>query len=273
MVYAKVSTGFRSGGFNGRPSQPGLPFSFAPEELSEYEIGFKGTLLDDSLRWNTALYMNETDDKQFSVLAAAEGASAPTAITTNAGKAEAQGLETELTYLVGEYWSIAATYAYIDAEIKSQEAVDPVTLEFGDVPDNLLPNVTYVPEHEWTLSLNYDRDFANMNVRGTAMYHWVDERIHNTESADFIAYSTSFTQAQAEAWQDASTTDAFGTLNLNVILTTLDERYSVSLWGKNVLDERAQQSSVAFILDPFYSYSTATYNEPRTWGVTLKANF
>src|SRR5690606_843391 len=42
MAYGKVSTGFRSGGFNGRPVGAGLPVNFGPEELTEYEIGIKG---------------------------------------------------------------------------------------------------------------------------------------------------------------------------------------------------------------------------------------
>lgn len=275
LVYGKVSTGFRSGGFNGRPLGAGLPFSFDPEEIIEYELGIKADLLDGQLRWNTAIYTNETSDKQFSVLALATGSTTPSAVTKNAGDAESKGLETEFTYLFNDNWSLSGSYAYIDAQFTSLIAFDSTLGKDAEVSANRLPNILYVPENEWTLSLNYDKDYASFNLRATATYHWIDEMYGNTESPAEIEHASggAISEAQAKDWEDATTTDAYGTLNLNAIFTTLDDKYSVSLWGKNVLDERAVQSSVAFILNPYYAYGNVSYTQPRTWGVTVKASF
>lgn len=279
MVYAKFSTGFRSGGFNGRPVGAGLPLSFAPEELEEFELGLKGDFLDNRLRWNTALFSNTTTDKQYSVLAVPVGVSAtPASITKNAGESEAKGFETEFTYLLNENWNLSGSYAFIDAEVTSLIAYNPVSGMDEEVDANRRPQTQFIPENEWTLSVNYDQEFDAFNLQGTATYHWIDEMYGSPESAEEIvavssASATPFTLAQAQEWVDAGTSDAHGTLNLNLTISTLDDKYSASLWSKNVLDERAQQSSINFILAPFYSYATATYTQPRTFGVTLKAKF
>ena len=81
------------------------------------------------------------------------------------------------------------------------------------------------------------------------------------------------TLEEAKEWQKGHTTDAFGTLNLSVTLATLDDRYSATFWGKNVLDERKKQNSIGFIADGFYEYANITWSEPMTWGVTVRANF
>src|SRR5690606_18878080 len=94
LVYAKASTGYRAGGFNSRGSNDpnAVPFTFDPEELIEYEIGLKGDFLDGRLRWNTAVYMNQTDDKQFTVLIPNPIPNVPPGTANkNAGEAQSRG--------------------------------------------------------------------------------------------------------------------------------------------------------------------------------------
>src|SRR5690606_29354520 len=179
MVYGKVSTGFRAGGFNGRGlDDPNASLVFDPEELIEYELGLKGDFLDGKLRWNTAIYTNETSDKQFTVLVQNSTPGAPPGTNVrNAGEAEAKGFETEFTYLLSENWSLSGSYGYVDAEITSLVSFNPASGRVEALPSNRLPNVIRIPENEWTLSLNYDQEFDSLRVSGTAMYHWVDEMV------------------------------------------------------------------------------------------------
>ena len=273
MVYGKASTGFRAGGFNGRGVPAGVPFTYEPEEILEYELGLKGDFLEDTLRWNTAFYTNETTDKQYTTIFADQTTQTSATAVLNAGTTESKGLETELTYLLHENWSIAATYAYIDSEFTE--------LESGGmkVPDEELPITQFVPENQWSLSLNYDQEFSALRLSGTATYYWVDEMLGNDESAASIVAESAnlgvaaLTPAMAESFIDASTTDAYGLLNLNLTASTLDDKYSASLWVKNALDERKVQSTIGFISGQVYQYVRGTYTEPRMWGVTLNASF
>src|SRR5882757_5939724 len=58
LVYADAAQGFRDGGVNGGlPSgctDKGVPNKFEPDTLTNYEIGWKSTMLDNHLLWNGA---------------------------------------------------------------------------------------------------------------------------------------------------------------------------------------------------------------------------
>ena len=67
MVYASVSTGFRSDGAQPRPFTPGQQRVPVPaEELTSYEIGTKLDLLERRLRLNLALFTDKYDPRIFS---------------------------------------------------------------------------------------------------------------------------------------------------------------------------------------------------------------
>jgi iron complex outermembrane receptor protein len=274
MVYGKVSTGFRAGGFNGRGvNNPSVPFIFEPEEVTEYEVGFKADLLGGQLRWNTALYTNETTDKQFSVIYAVNGISGTSVL--NAGTAESKGLETEFTYLINDNFSLSGSYAYIDAEFTELVSAGV------PVPDSELPVTQFIPENQWSLALNYDQEFETFKVAATAAYTWIDEMRGNDASPENIYQESQrlarvaarLTREQAKGFVDAATTDAYGLLNLSATVSPLDDRYSLTLWVKNALDERKVQSTIGFVSGDAYQYVRGTVTEPRTWGVTGTINF
>ena len=274
LVYGKFSTGFRAGGFNGRGvANASVPFIFEPEELEEFEVGFKGDFLDGQLRWNTAVYMNETTDKQFTTIFAVGGISGTSIL--NAGAAESQGFETEFTYLINDNFSLSGSYSYIDAEVTEFESGGVA------VSEEELPTNQFIPENQWSLALNYDQEFSVYKVSATASYSWIDEMLGNDESASSIYAETQglarvaarLTQEQAEGFVEAGTSDAYGLLNLNATISPLDDRYSLTLWVKNALDERKVQSTIGFISGDAYQYVRGTVTEPRTWGVTATMNF
>src|SRR3546814_18622038 len=55
FVYAKTGGAAMAGGFNTRPTPPGLD-SFEPEKVKDVEIGFKGDFLDRRLRTNISAF-------------------------------------------------------------------------------------------------------------------------------------------------------------------------------------------------------------------------
>jgi iron complex outermembrane receptor protein len=91
LVYATYSTGFRPGGINRLGSLP----PYTPDFLTNYEVGWKTTWLDDTLRFNGALYYDQWKNFQFSFLG-------PNGLTEikNAGQASMKGIETDLNWLV-----------------------------------------------------------------------------------------------------------------------------------------------------------------------------
>jgi hypothetical protein len=173
-------------------------------------------------------------------------------------------------------WSVAGTWAYIDSKVT--KFVDDFDGDgsLSPRPDELIPLVMFAPENEWTLSLNYDQEFSNFRLAGTMMYHWIDEMYGNDKSTAEVYDEIStygLTYQDAAAYTKAHTSDAYGTVNINLTASTLDDLYSISLWGRNILDERAAANGIGFIAGNSYQYATVTHTEPLTWGVTLKANF
>ena len=58
LPYATVSTGFRSGGLNPQqePFEP-IPGAFAPDTLTNYEVGAKGRLFGGALDYQADVYL------------------------------------------------------------------------------------------------------------------------------------------------------------------------------------------------------------------------
>jgi iron complex outermembrane receptor protein len=274
MGYVKASTGFRAGGFNGRgvPSTA-YPFVYDPEEIIEYEVGVKADLLDGRLRWNTAVYSNETTDRQMTDIFTAAGTTTSSTVVNNAGKAEAKGFETEFVLALNDYWNLSGSYAYIDSQVTEQRRQDG-----SKIPSSELPIEQFIPENQWSLALNYDQEFSAYKLSGTVSYSWIDEIFGNDKSVQTIVDETArtsnpLTVAQARSFVDAATSDAFGLLNLSLTASPVDDLYSVTLWCRNALDERQVRSTIGFISGATYQYVRADYTEPRTWGVTVSAKF
>ena len=67
MIYASVATGYKAGGFNDFDPRTGQSAPYAPEELTAYEIGYKGEPLGN-LQFNSSAYYYDYSREQISSL-------------------------------------------------------------------------------------------------------------------------------------------------------------------------------------------------------------
>jgi iron complex outermembrane receptor protein len=152
LLYGTVSTGFRSGGFSLRGSALTPPFG--EEEVTAYELGYKGALLDDRLRLNLALFRNDYEDLQRTIVFFSPQFGS-LQITGNAASARIQGGEVEIVAEPFPGFVLTGAYGYTDADFKSFVGLD-VT---GDgVPDPELAaelDFVQVPKHSGSASANY----------------------------------------------------------------------------------------------------------------------
>jgi iron complex outermembrane receptor protein len=111
MVYATFSKGFRPGGVNRRGTFP----PYDADYLKNYEIGWKTTWLDNSLRFNGAVFLLDWDDFQFSFT----GENGLTNIT-NAGGARITGVETDIEWAATERLLIAGGLSVLDAKLRGE---------------------------------------------------------------------------------------------------------------------------------------------------------
>ena len=64
MFFFTYSEGFRPGGFN---RTAGVPTTYFADEATNYELGWKSTLFDGSLRFNASLYKIYWDGLQVGI--------------------------------------------------------------------------------------------------------------------------------------------------------------------------------------------------------------
>ena len=140
LVYASLSNGFRSGGFNSGQAIEALR-TFKPETVNAIEVGSKNRFLGNTLQVNIAAYSNQYRDLQ-------EQRQVPVGATTvstifNAAKAKANGLEVETEWRTTSALTLGGTLSLLDAKYTS---FPDVALPFGTSilvadPSSIVPQV------------------------------------------------------------------------------------------------------------------------------------
>lgn len=147
QVYARVATGFRPGGpellIPGAP--PDFPVSYKADSTTNYEVGFKGQLLDGRVSVDVAAFYIDWTDIQIITQYTSTTSGQVFNVTGNAGQAVSQGFEWNLGFVPIDGLTLGFTGSYVDAHL-TQDA--PF---LGGVSGDKL---TYVPD--WTVTLNAD---------------------------------------------------------------------------------------------------------------------
>jgi iron complex outermembrane receptor protein len=152
MVYGSASTGYKGGGVNPRPFFPEQLKTFESEELTSYELGFKGDLFDNTLRFNAAAFFTNYDNiqlvlKQCELPAFLGGGPGPPCLKpANVGDAEITGFELEATWYLTEDFLVDVSASTLDF---AYQTVDPAT----NVASGMI--TPYTPENKWALGAQY----------------------------------------------------------------------------------------------------------------------
>jgi len=243
-AYATVSTGFKSGGFQGlAPTAVAASTPFDEEKVTNYELGLKGTVLDDTLRFNAAAFYTQYDDLQVLILTVQPSGLPGPQLTANAGEAEIQGFELEAQWLLGSYFQLQATYAYLDTE-------------YTQLENNLEPfegnSLRNAPDNAFSLSAIFDYPLASGSINARADYTYKDDAYQDIQN------------------QDEAAMPSYDVLNLRLAYMAADERWEVAAWVKNALDEEYLLHNS--VLNPGLAQLPLPA-APRTWGVTATLNF
>jgi iron complex outermembrane receptor protein len=112
LLYAKVATGFKAGGFNNiAGALSDMPFD--EEETTSYEVGAKTNWLDDRLRVNAAAFLQERTNALVSV----QDQNMPiVTLGVNAGEIENLGAEVEINARPTPRLRLQVALGYLDSE-------------------------------------------------------------------------------------------------------------------------------------------------------------
>jgi iron complex outermembrane receptor protein len=143
LLYASVSRGFKSGGFNAAflsfdPAESAIQAQpYDSEFTTAYELGYKAELADGRLRLNAALFYNDFEDLQ--VFTFTNTGSLPVSVLDNASAADVMGLELDAIWYPTDSLLVNVSAAFMDSELKDFEA--------GGGEDLSGNSIAYTPRH------------------------------------------------------------------------------------------------------------------------------
>ncbi|HSB96617.1 MAG TPA: TonB-dependent receptor, partial [Spongiibacteraceae bacterium] len=110
-TYAKIATGYRAGGFYEAAPVNQFEQTFAPEDLTSYELGLKSYWLDHRVRLNVAAFEAKYKDMQLTLQT--DPINVGTTQIYNAGRSTIKGIETELLVTPIEDINLSLNYSYL----------------------------------------------------------------------------------------------------------------------------------------------------------------
>jgi iron complex outermembrane receptor protein len=212
-VYASVSQGFKSGLFNlsGLSTTP-----VQPEKITAYELGYK--IDTGPLQFQAATYYYDYSNLQVS--------SFVNMVTQliNAAKATIYGADGHLSYTVNDNWRFDVGAAYTHGRYDSFPGApyfsfDPTTGIFSSIGMNAAGHATiHTPDFSGNISVDYHHRLFGGTVQLVGNY--------------------SYTTSMADDAFGNFIQPAYGILNLRAAWTTPDNRWTFSLYGRNVTNTR-----------------------------------
>ena len=125
LLYASVSTGRRSGGFNNvlqDPSNPALGvIAFQPEKVTAFEIGTKNQSFDRKLTLNVAAFYNKFGGLQVQRQVPAPNGLTTLSIIENSGKGRSYGVEAEAVIKPTRALTVGLAVVYLNSQYTDYE--------------------------------------------------------------------------------------------------------------------------------------------------------
>ena len=241
MAYVSYSEGFKGGGFFGRITSVDNVRQYDPETVETYEAGVKSDWWNQRLRINAAVFTSEYKDKQEDIIVTDPSGLVDT-VVLNASSATMQGLELEMTALLADGLTAVAQGGYLDAGYDNFQIAG-----IPGVPDDASKlKMRNTPEFTFGAGVRYVHPvFDDSEMSYNVNYAWRD------------SYVTIFNN---DVLGDV---DANGFWNANIDVR-LRDRLTVSIYGRNITDERYYR---AVLIPPLASFGQ--WNEPRNYGVTV----
>ena len=239
-VYATISKGYKSGGFNTNSSiQLEDNLSYDSEKSLNYELGFKSLMADNKLQLDAALFYIDWKDQQIDV-------PVPTGrgnMKTNAGESVSKGVELFVRARPVRNLEATLGYGYTHATFSDYVVKDDLNYN-----DNTIP---YVPRSTVNAGLAktfevknsfLDKVVANLSYRGVGKHYW---NLDNSIAQDYYGLV------------DGKLSFVAGKMQLDI-------------WAKNIFD--TSYNSYYFVISSLQN-SYVQHGKPATMGVNLKVKF
>lgn len=243
LAYASASRGFKSGGFIN--SSPNPAQGFGPEYLWSYEGGLKTSWLDRRLQLNLSLFYYDYTDLQVNFFIVPGQTD-----IRNAANATIKGAELELRAIPVEGLTIEGNLSLLDGVYKDFTSAPRrnTALSFDASGQKLSATPSY------TLNLAVEKslpELAGWRPSIRAEGSWNGRRYFTPENT--------LIESQAP----------YFLLNASLVVASPGDRFSVTLWGRNLTDRQYVTGTASFAA----SRVAGRTGNPRTFGLRLGYKF
>ncbi len=308
FVFGSLSTGYKAGGFSDKQNicarglggncadrEPGPHYTFLPwkpETLTNFEVGYKGRMLDNRLSFSATAFHSRYKDMQMTgavemgkiipaIPCTAANPSCDSAVlygTTNAAEAKISGLELEGKYRPWAGAEVNFQYSHLRAKVVSYP---DYTQTWRDVPCGpfratygVEPCVRYTGPNQALVGR------FPANVVGNDLPNAPRNSARIEVSQRFmLAGDYELTPRLSARWQDkmyfsiqnldnpkvGNQQNAYATYDASLRLTAPGGNWRAEVYVNNLNDVLAKNN--ARIVDP--GYVIGQYNEPRMFGVRV----
>lgn len=238
-VYGAFKSGFKSGGIDNNTLPTGAVIGltspdpavvaqtedlliFDSEESNGFELGFRSQLADRALTLNVTAFRYEFDDQQVQVFNPAVFAFS----TFNAGEITTQGVDIDFAWQTPvPGLSVTGAWSFLDTEI---------TGDFFATADGTGENLKgrdggFAPDVSGNIAINWETPVGDsMIFRVSPNFAFKDDY--------FVGVGSEFDAVTNPT--GALVQDSYVTIDLNVSLFAVDEKWRVSFVGRNLTDEQ-----------------------------------
>jgi iron complex outermembrane receptor protein len=282
LLYYTWSQGFRAGGFNRAPFPANIanspltfgntpqatehggwvsPVAFAPDSLTNNELGWKTLWMDRRIQWNGAIYQENWNHVQID-----GGASGITTLRVilNGGNYRVRGVETSgvarvatgLTLEVGAAWSHSELVKEATLLWEDGTPIDFSALHLPNPGGALGSPLAGAPPFQGNIRARYEFAF-----NGFAPFAQIDA-VHQSRSLAETNNLALDLQGNSTAYNLPPFTTYDGALGV------AKDRWLVQVYGENLTDTRAQ-----LYANYWQWYKAVTVNRPRTIGLRFSYKF
>jgi len=253
MGYASYSRGFKSGGFDTRAlaalfGTAGTPVK--PEILNAWEVGFKSSLEDNTVRFNAAAYYYLWKDQQvFATINSIPG-------FFNIPESVSRGVEASVQWRPREDWLLQMAGSYDNSKVTDVGTIQGI--------DKGVP-LRNAPEYSFNAMLSKDINIMGGDLNLRTSFRYVGKQY------DTLQYTDRFlTTRKAQTYVDARAAYKFGPTH----------QYQIAVYGQNLTSQKAclsrdlQDSPVVYTASPVASTVPCWPNigHPQ-YGITATVNF
>jgi outer membrane receptor protein involved in Fe transport len=255
LVYGDIAQGFRDGGVNsGLPSNcvgAGVPLKFIPDTLTNYELGWKSTLMGGHLQWDGAFYYMPWKNLQTVVY---DPSICPSSsFNANVGNAEIYGVESDVKFQASAFLSMEFSASYNDSHLTTAEFSSNQPGAFQVLPGERLP---YVPYVNFSANARYE---APLNDRFKGYFQY--DIAHKGDMWNDL-------QSNGDNGLPRILQPGYTIMNVRVGLNQTESHWMTELYITNLTNRNAVIYTNEGNFDLRY-----TRNEPRVFGMRLSYRF